>query len=384
MVNTQKTLGLYVHIPFCLSKCAYCDFCSVAGAKSSFVKKYLNALKKDLRMQGALAEDCLVNSIFIGGGTPTALKKSLMKSLISEIYSCFNISSDVEFTVEANPATVNLGYAKMLNSLGVNRVSMGLQSANADELFALGRIHSLDDFKKSFEILRRAGIDNINVDIMFGIPKQTPESFLNTLKTVCSMRPEHISAYGLQIEEGTPFYDMRDTLPLPDEDEEYSMYVYASEFLREQGYQHYEISNFALRGKRCRHNLKYWNCKEYIGVGCAAHSFFCGERIGRTEDIGQYINAMLAKRPEKAIDSIEKITLEDMESEYVMLRMRLSDGVNKREYTSLFGFDFDKKYGDKIKKYVDTGFVVNTHDRCAFTTDGMYISNTVLSSILEL
>jgi oxygen-independent coproporphyrinogen-3 oxidase len=219
---------------------------------------------------------------------------------------------------------------------------------------------------------------------MFGIPKQTPESFLNTLKIVCSMHPEHISAYGLQIEEGTPFFEMRDTLPLPSEDEEYSMYVFASEFLREQGYQHYEISNFALRGKQCKHNLKYWNAKEYIGVGCAAHSFFGGERIGRTEDIWQYVNAMLYGDFEDAIESGERVTISDLESEYVMLRMRLSDGVDKREYTSMFGFDFDARYGEKLKKYVDAGFVVNSEERCAFTTDGMYISNTVLSSILEL
>lgn len=384
MVHRQKTLGLYVHIPFCLSKCAYCDFCSVSRAKGKLKRKYIKALKRDIRLQGALAEDYTVDTVFFGGGTPTTLKPSQMKSVISEIYKRFNVSPNAEFTVEANPATVNIAYAKMLHSLGVNRVSMGLQSANADELYALGRIHDLDDFKKSFEILRRAGIDNINVDIMFGIPKQTPESFLNTLKIVCSMRPEHISAYGLQIEEGTPFFEMRDTLPLPSEDEEYSMYVYACEFLHEQGYHHYEISNFALRGKQCKHNLKYWNAEKYIGVGCAAHSFFGGERIGRTEDINGYVEAILGKEPRNAVDTSERISLDVLEGEYVMLRMRLSEGVDKREYTSLFGFDFDTKYGEKMKKYVDAGFVTDTIERCAFTTDGMYISNTVLSSVLDL
>ena len=337
-----------------------------------------------MRIMGKKAEGYVVDSVFFGGGTPTSIGESELKRLIAELYDCFYVLDDAEFTVEANPATVNKRFANTLKECGVNRVSLGLQSAHANELKKLGRIHSLEDFEESYHLLRDAGIENINVDVMFGIPDQTAESFLNTLKYVVSLRPEHISAYGLQIEPGTPFFEHRDTLVLPGEDEEYSMYVYASEFLSENGYGHYEISNFALPGFECKHNKKYWNVDSYLGLGCAAHSLFGGERFGRCEDIQQYVSAIKHGALDSTVVSREVMTLEAMESEYVMLRMRLGEGVDKKAYKALFGFDFDSKYGSKLKNFVDGGFVISDDLSCRFTTDGMYVSNSVLSSILDL
>lgn len=384
MVNDPKTLGLYCHIPFCKSKCAYCDFCSVAGSGNHARSVYVDALCREIAEMGKRAEGYAVDSVFIGGGTPTLLGDSLFKKLISCMYDEFFVADSAEFTVEANPATVTKKLAETLVRCGVNRVSLGLQSVHQNELKLLGRIHTLEDFEKSYEILRMAGITNINVDVMFGIPEQTAESFLNTLKHVVSLHPEHISAYGLQIEPGTPFFARKDELPLPSEDEEYSMYIYACEFLEQHGYGHYEISNFALPGKECRHNKKYWNGDQYIGLGCAAHSFFGGERFGRCEDISQYVSSVKHKALDSTVDSREVITLSSFESDYVMLRMRLAEGVNKKAYKTVFGFDFDERYADKLKPYVDAGFVINGPDACRFTTDGMYVSNTVLSSILDI
>lgn len=384
MQINPKTLGIYCHIPFCLSKCAYCDFCSMAGASKKIKNAYLDALAREMEIVGKQADGYVVDSVFFGGGTPTVIGDSAFKKLVSVLYDNFYVPENAEFTVEANPATVNRKFANTLVECGVNRVSLGLQSAHANELKKLGRIHSVKDFEESYKILRNAGINNINVDVMFGIPDQTTESFLNTLKYVVSLRPEHISAYGLQIEPGTPFFARKDELDLPGEDEEYSMYVYASEYLRQSGYGHYEISNFALRGYECKHNKKYWNEDQYIGLGCAAHSFFGGERYGKCEDIVNYIGAIRNGSPESAVTSREVLTSDDMETEYVMLRMRLSEGVDKNTYKALFGFDFDSKYGNKLKSFVDAGFVINDEKACRFTTDGMYVSNSVLSAILDL
>lgn len=384
MQNDPKPLGLYCHIPFCKSKCAYCDFCSVAGSSKRARAAYVDALCREMKEMGKKAEGYAVDSVFIGGGTPTLLGESLFKKLISHMYDEFYVAESAEFTVEANPATVTKKLAETLVQCGVNRVSLGLQSVHQNELRILGRIHTLKDFEKSFDILRKAGIDNINVDVMFGIPEQTAESFLNTLKHVVSLRPEHISAYGLQIEPGTPFFARKDELPLPSEDEEYSMYIYSCEFLEQHGYGHYEISNFALPGRECRHNKKYWNGDPYLGIGCAAHSFFGGERFGRCEDIARYVSEVKHKALGSTVESREVITLSSFESEYVMLRMRLSEGVIKKDYKALFGFDFDEIYGEKLKSYEKAGFVINGAESCRFTADGMYVSNTVLSSILDI
>ncbi|MBQ2118926.1 MAG: radical SAM family heme chaperone HemW [Clostridia bacterium] len=383
-MDGNKTLGVYLHIPFCLSKCPYCDFCSIPGADKRTKNRYLSALLKNMTQLSPQAEGYLVDSVFIGGGTPTTLPPQDLKKLIDTLYRAYFVTEDAEFTVEVNPATVSRKYAELLVAWGVNRVSIGLQSADDGELKALGRIHTVRDFEESYRILRDAGMENINLDLMYGIPTQTTESFLNTLKYAVSLDPEHISAYGLQLEPGTPFFDRRDTLALPGEDAEYSMYCYAEEYLRENGYEHYEISNYAKPGKRCRHNMKYWNSEPYLGFGAAAHSDFGGCRYGYVSDLRAYSDAIESGGSDGRIYAEREIhTPASTETEYVMLRFRLREGVDKKVYEALFGRSFDSKYAQRLEPFEAGGFIKNDADSCRLTTDGMYVSNTILSSILD-
>lgn len=398
----KKRLGLYVHIPFCHAKCAYCDFYSQSGANDELMQRYVDALLLQMEDYSAAAKDYVVDSVFIGGGTPTVLPVETMQSLLSGINRHFNIARDAEFTMEANPATVSQAALSKYRRMGVNRLSIGLQSAQADELVALSRIHTVNDFEASFNAARRAGFKNISVDIMYGIPLQTADSFMRTLDYVTGLNPEHISVYGLKIEDSTPFARMKDTLILPDEDTEADMYLDCISYLAVKGYSHYEISNFARRGFECRHNLKYWNCDEYLGLGCAAHSYFKNMRFSMKRDLMLYIDAMEAditkggmitgdgiameeEQMKKAqpIDELYSLAPNERIGEYIMLRLRLTDGVSSREFQARFGISFDAVYGRRLKIYIDNGFMRYDGDRYSFTPKGMYVSNYILSNILD-
>lgn len=379
----MENIGIYVHIPFCVSKCGYCDFCSHPPAKGE-ADRYLNALMLHMQDFSGAAENCVVDTVYIGGGTPTLLSKKQMKELIGCIKTSFNIEKNAEFTVEANPGTVDKGYLKHLLSLGVNRISFGLQSASDTELRALGRIHTAADFVESFKAARAAGFRNISVDLMYGIPYQTEQSFNATLNFVKTLMPEHISVYGLKIEEGTRFYKERASLPLPYEETEYRMYKAAHRILEGADYEHYEISNYARRGFASKHNLRYWNNEKYLGFGVAAHSYFAGQRYAYVDDIELYMLEM--EHPtdmSRILSECTDIDVFTKESEYVMLRMRLFRGVDLAEYRSEFGEDFVKKYGEKLSRYVNGGFVTLDARHCAFTLKGMYVSNYILSEILD-
>ncbi len=379
----KEKLGIYVHIPFCKSKCGYCDFCSHPPAKGE-ADRYLNALMLHMQDFSGAAQDFTVDTVYIGGGTPSLLTKKQMKDLVECIKSSFDLEKNIEFTVEANPGTVDKGYLRHLLSLGVNRISFGLQSAIDKELSALGRIHTANDFVESFKAARAVGFRNINVDLMYGIPHQTEESFQATLQFVKTLSPEHISVYGLKIEEGTPFYDKKDILPLPDEETEYKMYKMAHRLLGDADYEHYEISNYARRGFASKHNMRYWNSESYLGFGVSAHSYFLGQRYAYVDDAEKYIEEM--ERP-MGIDNIlsecTDIDVFTKETEYVMLRMRLFKGIELAAYAREFGADFASKYGERLHRYVDGGFVTLDARRCAFTLKGMYVSNYILSDILD-
>ena len=398
----KKKLGLYVHIPFCHSKCAYCDFYSQSNAGDDLMQRYVDSLRLQIEDYSTAAKGYIVDSVFIGGGTPTVLPIKTMCELIESITRNFNLSKDVEFTMEANPATVSLAALTKYRKLGVNRLSLGLQSANADELTALSRIHSASDFEASFNAARKAGFDNINVDIMYGIPLQTAESFSNTLNYVTGFKPEHISVYGLKIEDGTPFARMRDTLVLPDEDTEADMYLDCIRYLNVTGFRHYEISNFARPGYECRHNLKYWNCDEYLGFGCAAHSYFSNMRFSTKRDLMLFIDSMEADishggmmgsdgmgitesqlKNAQPIEELYQLTPTERVGEYIMLRLRLRDGISAAEFEARFGINFDAVYGRKLQIYIDNGFMSYNGDRYSFTDKGMYVSNYILSTILD-
>lgn len=382
-LNRQR-LGLYLHIPFCKSKCAYCDFCSFVPKDNSLYERYVSALITHMGSYKLGCEGYAPDTVFIGGGTPTALPIELLLRLIGAVKKNFSLSKTVEFTIEANPATATLQDMKRLRRAGVNRISFGLQSADNEELKVLSRIHTRREFEEAFRNARAAKINNINVDLMFGIPGQTKESLLRTLNYVTRLAPEHISFYNLKIEEGTPFWKMKDVLDLPDEDTEYDMYMTGIKFLASRGYGQYEISNFAKPGYQCMHNVKYWNCDEYLGLGVAAHSFFNGNRFSFCKNIEKYIEAM--ERPEGNIritDSTEEIRPKERLGEYIMLRFRLNDGISVKEFYRRFGKDFERMYGAKLQKYINAGYMENNQDRYFFTPTGMFISNYILSDLLD-
>ncbi len=378
----MKNLGLYMHFPFCEKKCDYCDFYSVAGFDS--YKRYTDALMLQCKDYSGAARDYAVDSVFFGGGTPSILPERQMLELVDCIYENFNVTMEAEFTIEANPATVSLAQLRKYKKAGINRLSMGLQSAQNNELRALGRIHNFEEFKFSFEDARKAGFDNINVDLMYGIPEQTLNSFRSSLAKVVALSPEHISLYNLKIEDSTPFGAMRDTLPLPDEDEEYEMYEYAIKYLEENDYVQYEISNFAKRGYECKHNMKYWNCEEYLGFGPGAHSYFLNTRFSFIKDVHGFMNILEDPDAKEALtDENYTILPHERAGEYIMLSLRLKKGIDTDEFERVFGLDFDKMYADLLPAYCENGFMTRTPVGYAFTTKGMYVSNYILSSMLD-
>ncbi len=383
----KRRLGLYVHVPFCRSKCAYCDFNSFVPGSGELMSRYVSALIEHMKVYRDGTRDYSPDTVFIGGGTPTALPQEELVRLIRGIRRRFDITKKAEFTVEANPATVTPKLLRSLRRLGVNRLSFGLQSADNRELRALSRIHTRQQFLESYRMAREAKFDNINIDLMYGIPYQTYDSLMKTLAFVTRLGPEHISLYNLKIEPGTPFFEnQREVRAVSaDEDTEYAMYTSAIEFLASRGYIQYEISNFARPGFRCMHNLKYWNCEEYLGFGVSAHSYFNGNRFAFIPDIMQYMESI------ENIDSNIPITTENEHletrermGEYIMLRLRLADGIDPREFAVRFGVSFENIYGGRLTKYMKSGFVKRTDSGAyALTPAGMLVSNYILSDILE-
>ena len=369
-------------MPFCRRKCPYCDFYSLTDFEDH--KRYIDALILQMEDYAQAASPCTVDTIYIGGGTPSVVSDKLMSNMIDGVYRNFKVFIDAETTIEANPATVSLSALKKYRKLGINRISFGAQSMSDDELNTLGRLHDSHDVSKSFNLARKAGFDNISLDLMYGIPGQTPASLQESLNRVIELDPEHISLYGLSIEPGTQFDQQRDKLDLPDEETEYSMYEGAIETLCGAGYAQYEISNFAKQGKECQHNMRYWTCGEYLGIGPGAHSYFNGSRFSFKRDINAYIEAQ--EQPESNIDIIGenyRIKPKERVGEHIMLSLRLTRGIDTREFARLFELDFDKMYGDKIAGYIDGGFMKKTEKGYAFTTKGMYVSNYILSEMLD-
>ncbi len=389
---TEQTLGLYFHIPFCQSKCPYCDFYSAPTSSFSelgssgpdLTARYTDALLLHMEDYAKSAAGYEVDTVFFGGGTPTILPSSRLLSLLDGMNDFYNVRSDAEITLEANPATVSTSELRRLRRAGVNRLSMGLQSADDGELKALGRIHSFSDFVESFRAARKAGFSNISVDLMYGIPGQTRESFRETLSRVIDLDPEHISVYGLKIEEGTPFAARRDSLSLPDEDAEYEMYLEAVNTLSENGWAQYEISNFSKPGKQCLHNLRYWNCEPYLGFGPGAHSYFGGRRFAFRRDLGAYLLAMeYPDRAENLLSENYEIKPSERLGEYVMLRLRLTEGVDTDAFAARFGVSFERMFERYLPIYLKNGFMVHNGRSYSFTPKGMFVSNYILSAMLD-
>ena len=367
----MKRIGLYIHIPFCLQKCAYCDFYSIAGNDVALQKRYIHALTLHMKTLSAKMEDRVFDTVYIGGGTPGLLTTEMLTMLMNGIKENFRLSDDAEITLETNPAVAKLEKFKTMRTLGINRISMGMQSSQSNVLHTLGRPHTFDQFVESYTDARMAGFKNLSADVMYALPKQTVEGLLDTLQSLIALSPEHISMYGLKVEENTLFGRMGDHLQLPDEDTQCEMYERACELLEQSGYHRYEISNFAKAGYESRHNLRYWQREEYLGLGPAAHSFVNSVRYSYPRDIMSYITA-LEQGSLPSTDSSVCITPAEANVEKIMLGLRLAKGIVATDELLL-----------KCENYLRYGFMERKDKRIAFTTKGFLVSNTILAELLE-
>lgn len=364
--------GLYIHIPFCIRKCAYCDFVSFSDMEAQF-DAYLDALISEMRSYHGAA----VDTVFIGGGTPTALGAAQLARLFAAVRENFDVAAGAEFTIEANPGTVTDEKISTVLSGGVNRVSVGVQSFNDRELRAIGRIHDAKTAYDTVISLDKAGFSNISIDLMASLPYQTLESLKNTLDTAVSLPIKHISVYSLIIEDNTPIKKKYEdgSYAMPDEDEDREMYRYTAEFLKKNGFCRYEISNYKKPGFESRHNLKYWDCDEYIGIGLAAHSYVNGVRYYNTSDMEKYLVGICR-------EGEERLTSEDMRGEFMMLGLRKTSGVSAAEFKKRFGAELEAVYGDIIKRYVALGLLAYTDGRLRLTERGLDVANTVMCEFL--
>lgn len=369
--------GLYLHIPFCRSKCRYCDFYSLPDP--SRMGAYVQALVRELRQRSGELGDRTIDSIYVGGGTPTALSSEALGKICRAVSESYLLTDDCEWTVEANPATVNREKLTVLRQSGVNRLSMGLQSIHSEELRYLGRIHDYTVFADNFALARECGFVNISVDLMLGIPVQSVTSLRESIDRVAALSPEHLSLYGLRIEEETPFFAERERLPLPDEDSEREMYLSSVEQLALLGYRQYEISNFAREGYASRHNLRYWRREDYLGFGPAAHSFLCGVRFFNLPDIAGYIASPVRSLAERMAEG-ERVSPKDALTEVIMLGLRLREGIPFALLRELPGYP---SLEGKIALWEREGLCRFSKDggRFSFTPSGMLVSNTLISEI---
>lgn len=361
--SLRKPLGLYIHIPFCAKKCAYCDFYS-AFPEGTVTARYLSALKEEIIKWGGLA-DRPIDTIYIGGGTPSLLGEKI-GDILKSVYDNFNVLKDAEITVEANPCSITPEFLKSARESGVNRLSIGVQSGNDNELKVLGRTHTASVAEKAVKLAREEGFDNISLDLMLCLPDSTVKTLKSNIDFITDLDPEHISAYMLKIEENTVF--ARRELNLPDEDKEAEQYLYMCNYLESKGYEHYEISNFCKIGKESRHNLKYWQCEEYIGIGPSAHSFFDEKRFFYPADLKGFISC-----PE----TVDEGNGGEM-AEKLMLALRLKKGINLLEFYE----EIPRKLIEKIKRFEKAGLVDFKTPNLHLTDKGMLLSNILITELI--
>lgn len=373
----KKALELYLHIPFCIRKCEYCDFLSGPADEKSR-RMYLDALLRELAVVGPQAEEYEVTSVYIGGGTPSLLPGDWMEELMAGVREAYSLTKDAEISMEANPGTLTEGNLAGYRRAGINRLSLGCQSTDDTELKLLGRIHTWAQFQESFRMAREAGFTNLNVDLMSGLPGQDLASWEQSLKIIAGMEPEHISAYSLIIEEGTPFAEKN--LDLPDEEEERQMYERTWEILQEYGYQQYEISNYAKPGKECQHNLGYWTRREYLGFGVGSASLFQNQRFINLRDRSVY--AVFDGNVESIRQEMETLTVREQMEETMILGLRLIRGVSRSEFQKNFGISVEDVYGPVLEKYSRMGLLNTEGDRIALTRAGISVSNPIMADFL--
>ena len=380
--NDKTPLGIYVHVPFCRSKCQYCDFYSVTEKDEKLMDSYLDAMLAHIKETGPLAPGYKVDTIYFGGGTPTFFGADGMALILTAIRRSFDVDPEAEITFEANPDSITDKLLTRLRAEGFNRVSLGVQSDDDDMLEKLGRPHNYGQAVAAVSRIRKAGFKNVSLDLMYGLPGQTLKGWRDTLERVLTLKPEHISCYGLKIEEGTPFCHMQDRLNLPDDDRQADMYLAATEILRDHGYRQYEISNFARKGLYSRHNMKYWNGGEYLGFGPNASSDFAGKRFTMIRDLNGYITGI--KTGGEVIEDMEEIPLRERAGEYLMLRLRTIMGVTRSEYEKTFLLSFDG-IEEALEKCEKLGYAVKSREgHWRLTPKGFLISNSIISDLLVI
>jgi putative oxygen-independent coproporphyrinogen III oxidase len=374
-----KPLGLYLHIPFCHRKCNYCDFYSLAGQEEK-KKPYYQALRTQIRETAQRTPDHQLDTIYFGGGTPSYFGAKYLIPLLKEIRACFSVSPQGEITLEANPDSVSEADLSRLRQAGFNRLSLGMQAATDAQLSVLGRPHTLAQTKKAVQAARNAGFDNLSLDLIYGLPGQTMENWQQTLQAAVDLQPEHLSCYGLKIEEGTPFFDQRETLALPEDDLQADFYLYCVHFLKQAGYLQYEISNFSKPGFPSRHNLKYWTLGEYIGLGPGAHSDFGGCRYSFLPDLDAYITGI--QTGASLLEQQEMIPNSKRYGEYLMLRLRTAEGISEAEYARPYGMEF-APIEALLRQYEARGWAVSENGRWHFTPTGFLLSNQLIGLLLD-
>ncbi|ALP89553.1 radical SAM family heme chaperone HemW [Clostridium butyricum] len=373
----MKEMSLYIHIPFCKQKCLYCDFPSYAG-KESLINEYIRALNEEILRKCSKYK---IASIFVGGGTPSYLNEINLESLLKTI-NLLDFKDNFEFTIECNPGTLNEEKLVLMKNYNVNRISMGLQTTNDNLLKEIGRIHSFEEFKKNYNQARKAGFENINVDLMFGLPNQHMKDWKASLKDVMSLEPDHISAYSLIIEEGTCFYNLynNDKLNIPNEEEERSMYLFTKGFLEDYGYNQYEISNYAKVNKECFHNKVYWKCNEYLGLGVSASSFVNEKRFKNIDDIKIYIEKI--NNNEDVTEEIHVNNINDDMEEFMFMGLRMIEGINLKTFKKRFGKDVFDIYDEVIKNNIKKGLLVVDSEKLYLSEKGIELSNYVMSDFI--
>ena len=382
----DKSLELYVHIPFCVRKCEYCDFLSApAGADTQ--QEYVRNLLLEIEQKGVRCTDYEVTTIFFGGGTPSILKAGWIADILNAIHRNFKVRKDAEITIECNPGTLTFEKISIYKSAGINRISVGLQSASDAELRELGRIHTYEDFLKSYDLIRKKGFSNFNIDLMAALPGQTLKSYEQTLRRVLALKPEHISAYSLIIEEGTPFYEKYEAdellrekgekpQMLPSEETERLMYERTKELLLAHGYERYEISNYARRGYACRHNIGYWRRENYLGFGLGSASLLENERFHNTTDLTDYLGGDYLAYEQEKLDKKSQM------EEFMFLGLRMTDGISTECFRQTFGLTVELVYGPVLEQQIADQLLRKEDGRIFLTERGLDVSNYVMAQFL--
>lgn len=375
----SRQLGLYIHVPFCVSKCKYCDFYSLGGQAPARMDAYVQAVCAHMRAYSEMCAGYTVDTVYFGGGTPTVLGGKRLRVLLDTLGKQFTLTKNPEITVEANPDSMDKKLLRRLRRAGVNRLSVGVQSADDGELARLGRVHT---FAQAQEAVRRAqdiGFDNISLDLMYGLPGQTAEGFMRSVEQTLALHPAHLSCYGLKLEPGTPLH--QENPPLPDDDTQADWYLSLCETLAGEGFAHYEISNWARAGRRSRHNSRYWDLSAYLGLGPGAHSYLGERRFAFVRDLEAYC-AGLRGSDVKIVQEEEDVPTMERHGEYLMLRLRTRDGVREDEFTRLFGRDF-APYAEKFAPLVHSGLAARELGRWYLTEKGFLVSNSIINAVLS-